>query len=346
MAVALANIAAVVCKLTGRTRAGLLAAAMLAVAHTTWWLATIAEVYTWSVAGLTAEIWLLVLLLRRPRWDLLAGLALVNGLGLCVHNFALLGLPVYVVAAIALAVRRRVPVWSLAAAAGAWLLGAGIYLGMTVHLAAISGSWTDAVLSALTGRYGPQVLNVAAASPQWKANAVLSAMNFTGVLLPLAVVGWVRLARHIGRPAAWALGALTVIHATFFLRYPVPDQFTFILPTLVMIAVAAGVGVSALMGISPKWRLAVSAVCLLSLAWQPGLYAVAPTLAKRMAPSMARERKAIRDEARYWLVPWKHNERSARSFALRALLEAAPDRTALADMLSSWRRNLRASPAR
>jgi len=331
MAVALANVAAVVTRLTSRARAGLLAAAVLAVAHTAWWLATIAEVYTWSVAGLTAEVWLLVLLLRKPRWHLLAGLALVNGLGLCVHNFALLPLPVYATVAVALAVKRRIPAWSLAAAAGAWIVGAGVYLGMTVHLAVTGGSWVGAALSALMGRYGPQVLNVAAASPQWKANVVLSAMNFTGVLLPLAIVGWARLTRHAGRPIAWSLCALTIVHATFFLRYPVPDQFTFILPTLTMIAIAAGVGVAALMGISARWRVAVSTACLLSLIWQPVLYALAPALAKRLAPTITATRVPLRDEARYWLVPWKHNEQSARDFAETALAEASPDGAIIPD---------------
>ncbi|MHC4982221.1 MAG: protein O-mannosyl-transferase family [Planctomycetota bacterium] len=145
MAVALANLAAVATILSRRRWVGLATAAMLAVAHTVWWLSTIAEVYTWSVAGLTAELWLLVSLLRRPRWQTAAALAFVNGLGLCVHNFALLPLPVYIVVAAVLAARRAIPRWSLAAAALAYLLGAGIYIGMTVDLAMPDGDLLGAI---------------------------------------------------------------------------------------------------------------------------------------------------------------------------------------------------------
>lgn len=335
MAVALANLAAGAALLTGKRWVGLLTAAMLAITHTTWWLSTIAEVYTWSVAGLTAEMWLLVLLLRRPRWITLAGIGLVNGLGLCVHNFALLPLPVYLVVAVLLAAKGKLPVWSLAAAAGAWLVGAGLYLGMTIELAVSSGDWIAAIRSALMGNYAGQVTNLAAPSPRWKENAALSAMNFTGLLGPLAVVGWCRLRSKVGGAVAAAIAAVTLVHIAFFIRYPVPDQFTFILPTLVMLSVAAAVGVAALAGLSRKWRVAVVAVCLLSIIWQPVLYAAAPALAKRLAPGAQRKRKLpFRDEISYWLIPWKHNETSAKQFADAALAQAAPDGVILPDSTS------------
>jgi len=90
MAVALANLAAVLFLLTGKRWIGLIIAAIFALTHTAWWLSTIAEVYTLSLAGLSTELWLLILLLRNPRWYLLAGLAFVSGLGLAIHNLALL----------------------------------------------------------------------------------------------------------------------------------------------------------------------------------------------------------------------------------------------------------------
>ncbi|HOF18750.1 MAG TPA: hypothetical protein PK082_07550, partial [Phycisphaerae bacterium] len=236
MAVALANLATVVALLTARRWIGLLIAAVLAVAHTPWWLATIAEVYTWSVAGLTAELWLLALLIRRPNWQALAALALVSGLGWSVHNFALLPLPVYLAVMVVLLVRRKLPAWSLAVAAAAYVVGAGPYLALIVPEAARAGI-VETVRSALVGNYGRQVANLAAVSMHWKANAVLTAMNFVSALLPLAVVGWIRLRRRLGGALAAALGAVTLIEIVFYVRYPVPDQFTFLLPSLAMIAV-------------------------------------------------------------------------------------------------------------
>ena len=60
--------------------------------------------------------------------------------------------------------------------------------------------------------------------------------------------------------------------------------------------------------------------------------ASAPSLAKAVNPALVRPRALpFRDELRYWLVPWKHNERSAERFAQAALREAAPNGVILAD---------------
>ena len=263
MAVALANLAAAATLLTHKRLIGAAAAAMLAVAHTAWWLATVAEVYTWSLAGLTAELWLLIALIHRPRRLKLAALAFVNGLGLCVHNFALLPLPVYLILAVVLVANKRLPAWSIAAAAGAYLAGAGLYVGMTIELAARTGDPLGAIGSALFGsRYAPDVLNVVPGGSHWRANLALAAMNFLSFLSPLAVIGWVRFRRRLGGAVAAALGAITLIEAGFVIRYPVPDQFTFLLPTLAMVALAAAVGLDAAVRASRAWRAAaVAAQC-------------------------------------------------------------------------------------
>ena len=330
MAVALANLAAVVTLLTGRRWTGLAVAAMLAVAHTVWWLSTIAEVYTWSVAGLTCELWLLVILIRRPRWGVLTALAFVSGLGWCVHNFALLPMPVYAIVAIVLVRRGKLPTWSLAAGAGAFCLGAGPYLAMIVNEAAATGSPGGAIGSALVGRYAEQVLNVASVSPRARVNAGLTAMNFVSVLVPLAVVGWFRLRRRAGGLLAGAIGALTVIHIVFVVRYNVPDQFTFLLPSLVLGAVSSGVGLAELADRSRRWRIASIAACAASVALVPVFYGSAPAIA-RAAGLHVPERQRFRDELRYWLVPWKHNEDSAERFAAAALKQAGPDGIILTD---------------
>ena len=203
MALAAANLAGLIAWLTERRWIGLAVAGMVTVAHTAWWLSTIAEVYTWSVAGLTAELWLLAALVRRPRWSLLAWLAMINGLGLCVHNFALLPLPVYVLFAAWMVRQRRLPAWSLAAAGAAWLLGAGLYLLFIAELAIESGSVRAAVGSALFGHaFRDTVLTLDAGAARWKENLALTTLNFASVLLPLAVFGWIRFGRVLARPLA------------------------------------------------------------------------------------------------------------------------------------------------
>ena len=345
MAVALANLAAVVALLARRRRIGLMIAAIVALMHTPWWLATIAETYTWSLAGLTGELWLLVVLIRRPSWPALSALALINGLGLCVHNFALLPLPVYLAVAVWLIAKKRLGAGALALAAAAWLLGAGLYLTMTVQEIIALGSVAAGIESALFGRFAGEVLNVAGRPPRLLENAGLAAMNGVNVIVPLALVGWWRLRRWAGPPTAAALAAVTLIHVAFVARYSVQDQFTFLLPALTMIALAAGVGAASLAAVSRRWKTAVTAACLLSVLAEPVFYAAAPRLAERFAPARRwAQRNRHRDELRYFLVPWKHNENSAETYAAKALAQAAPDGVILADgtskyalLLTHWR---------
>ncbi|MGC9454481.1 MAG: protein O-mannosyl-transferase family [Phycisphaerae bacterium] len=323
-AVALANLAGLLTYITHKRWVAAATAAMLAVAHSLWWLSTVAEVYTWTIAGLTLEVWLLISLIDHPKGWKLASLAFVNGLGLAVHNFALLPLPVYAIIAVWLVVKHRLPARWLPAAAVAWTAGAGLYIAQIVHLAA-GEEYTlfAAISSALVGEYGEQVLNLAGMSKYWKVNVALASLSFVNLMLPLAVVGWVRLGRWLSRPAAAAVAAITVIHAVFFLRYPVPDQFTFMLPTLTMIALAAGLGVATLSRRSRRWRTAAVAACVLSVIGPPVFYATAPKLAAVAGfDATGKARHPYRNEMRYWLVPWKHNETSAQRFA-REVVEAA-----------------------
>jgi hypothetical protein len=335
MAVALANLAVVATLLTGRRRVGLASAAMLGVCHTVWWLSTAAEVYTWSVAGLTGELWLLVLLFRRPAVRTLVALALVSGLGWAVHNFALLPLPVYITVALVFVTRGRLPAWSLAAAAGAYLAGAAPYVAMILDQAASSGDLAGAIRSALVGDYGAAVLNTHMVRQNMKISAVLASLNFVSLLGPLAVVGWCSFRRRLGDGMAAAIGVITAIEVIFVARYPVPDQFSFLLPSLAMFAVAAAVGTAALAGRSRRLRALAITACIVSVLLPPAFYAACPTLVRRLHGAVQRRRELpFRDEARYWLVPWRHNEKSAERFAREALGQAAPDGIIVADSTS------------
>jgi hypothetical protein len=324
MAIALATFAAVACRVSGSRLAALLTTALLGVCHTAWWLSTIAEVYTWSLAAFLCEIYLLLRLLEKPDWRWLALLALVNGLHLCVHNFALLGLPIHLAVVVMLLVRRRLPARALLPAIPAWLAGAGLYVGMTAHVAIDTGSVVAAIRSALVGDYASQVVNVGGVSKHLKANAALSAMNFINPLLPLAMVGWWRPRSWSGCGAAASIAALTIIHVVFFIRYPVPDQFTFILPSLMLIALAASVGMARLRERGGKWRVAMAAAMLVGVIAQPAVFAAAAESARRSGAAQRQRQLPFRDEARYWLVPWKQNEDSAARFAWAALEQVEP----------------------
>lgn len=335
MALTLANLSAVVALLTGRVWAGFAAALMLGVAHTCWWLSTVAEVYTWSAAGLSAELWLLVKLLRRPRWSTLAGLALVNGLGFSVHNIALLSIPVYVIAAIFLVVRGRLTPLSLAVAFGAYLFGAGPMIAMIISKALASADAARVIHRAFFGNYVSTVLSFRLVGPYTKVNLGLASLNFASLLAPLALLGAMRARSRLGGPLALAIGAIALIEIIFVGRYQVPDQFTFLLPTLLMIALFAGVGIAVLADESPQLRRMAVIAIVISVLLPPTVYSLSPQLLQVLGVDVYRARQLpYRDEGRYWLVPWKQNEDSAESFAREALQQAAPDGMIAADLTS------------
>ena len=69
----------------------------------------------------------------------------------------------------------------------------------------------------------------------------------------------------------------------------------------------------------------------------PLCYAAAPRIVRATGIGPHRSRRLpFRDENRYWLAPWKHNERSAERFAAAALDRAAPDGVILPDSTSEY----------
>ena len=337
MSIALANIAVLAFQLTGRQWIGIATALMLSVMHTVWWLSTIAEVYTWNAAFMTGELLLLIHLIRAPKWQAAVALAFLNGLNWSVHNLALLALPVYVVVLIVLVKKRKLPAWALAASAAGFVSGSALYIIMIVFLALKKGDLWRAISSALFGRYTSKVLNVQTSWHFLKQNTALGLLNFVNFSVPLAVIGWFGMKRCLGGFLAAALIAITVIHFGFVTRYPVPDQFTFLLPSLVMIMLAASVGVSVLAERSKKWRIAVIFACAVSVIMPPIIYAKTPKIIELTGIKVKRERqRPYRDEIRYWVIPWKHNERSAEQFAEAALKQALPNGIIISDLTAYY----------
>ena len=108
-----------------------------------------------------------------------------------------------------------------------------------------------------------------------------------------------------------------------------PDQFTFALPLLLLCGIAAAVGIASLRGSS--WVPLVS-VCLVSCVVQAAAYAVLPSLLAGVGCDLEREvARPFRDEMRYWITPWKHNEDSAARFSSQAIAGVPPGSVILTD---------------
>ena len=336
-AAATANLALLLRRLApGAPAAAALSAGAFALAHTVWWLATITESHALLAALMSAELLALVALLRRPGTPMVVLLGLLNGLGASTHNLALLALPAYGTAVVLLAARGRLPRRAVGLFVLAWAVGASLLIGLVARSAGQVGL-AEAVRSALFGRaWQRDVLVGSARAVGLGCGFIL--YNFPNLAVPLAGLGLWRLRRRFGTALAAALGYILLAHLVFALRYPVPDQFMFFVPAYLLVALLAGLGLASLSAPRRRrWQVAAMA----SLALGPVLYAVTPRLVHRMnihLPGSARK-LPYRDNARYWLTPWKHDENSAGRFARAALgqLQAAGQPAVLiADNTSYW----------
>lgn len=332
-AIAVANVALLTRRLVPQyPLAAWLAGGFLAVSHTTWWLATIAESQAVNLAFFTTSLHVLVSLGRRPGGMPALLLGLTAGLGTMAHNLSLLATPVYLVVVIYLCLRRGLRWWAVGLLALGWVLGAGGLLAMTVEEATRIGIG-GAISSMLFGYgYRGSVLNL---SP----NIILRglgyvAFNFPSLALPLALVGFIKFRKSLGGAIGGSLVAITSIYFVFAVRYLVPDQFMFFLPFYALVAVWAGVGLAILC--SPKaadtqnpkrsGRPLLVALTIITLLATPTIYAATPELWRAAKlPPPGRQDLPYRDAYAYWFCPWKCGEQSAWQFARAAIgMEARP----------------------
>ncbi len=330
-AVAAANLLVLVRRLAPKgAAAAIFAGGAFALAHTVWWLATIAESHMLLAALMSGELLAVAALLGRPQIRLVALLGLLNGLGTATHDLALLALPAYGATVVALAARRRLQWRAVAVFVLAWAAGASLLLALVIRQAGESGL-TEAVRSALFGQGWERSVLVGSFRAAVHGTGYIL-YNFPNLTLPLAAVGLWRLRRLVGGPLAAVIGYLLGVHFLFAVRYTVADQFMFFVPLYLMVCLLAGLGLAHLCraggtptgdrspaGGARQGRLRAAA--LVSLALNPVLFAAAPALVRALNVRLPGSRRALpfRDGARYWLTPWKVDEDSASRFARAAV---------------------------
>lgn len=341
LALGLAFLSASVLALTRSARAAVLSAVVLGFAHMAWWLGTVAEVYTWSLAFLMAEVFCLIRYFERRTVVWMFALFTVNGAQWSVHNFALIDLAV-----ISVMLGRE---WWISGRQRGWL-ALGCFVGWSfgslplLWLAVASlmnGESVMAVLgSVLFGEgYMAQVLGTGGCGGAlWLANLTLAAVSLLNPLWLFAMAGVRR--GHGGKQSEtllW-LKILTFVHLLFWVRYRVPDQATFLLPTLGLLAVWAGLGAARVLRERRGWFAASVALSLACSVLAPHVTCRA---AERLLPPRSRV-LPFRDEFAYWAYPWKHNEDSAERFVEAVARERYPegmvvwaDTTAVAPLMAA-----------
>ena len=332
-AVTVANVALLIRRLNpDRPAAAWVAAGLLGLAHTPWWLSTICESQMVFAALFTTSLHVLVSLVRRPTAGLALLLGAINGLALLAHDLALLALAVYGLTVIGLCVRGRLRWYAVVFLAAGWVAGSAGMLALVARQAAATGL-IPAIESALFGqRWQSDVLGGSAGAVKMGVGYIL--YNFPNVALVLVAVGLWALRKAPLRPLRWCFCGLTAIYLVFAIRYPVMDQFMFFVPFYVMVAVLAGVGLGSLRPRAYNWA---APVALASLLAAPALYAAMPSIARSAhLPVPGRTDLPFRDPPRYWLAPWKAGENSAGLFARQALAGVPAGGTIIADGTSLY----------
>jgi hypothetical protein len=319
MSLALLLLTRIFALLKFKTSTALIVVLTLGLSHMAWWMSTIAEVYTWSIAFLMAEL-ICLLNICQPKdgnapsavtsW---ATLALINGFHASLHNFAFLNLPVYALLFVYLHIQTKIwrSTFILFVSACSWLIGACLLVILFQIEWATTQSFVATLKSLLFGLEYEDVV-VGTRSINWP----LAKMNLALASISLLNPAWFFVC-FSGRTRTqhacfkMALLGLTVIHLLFWIRYFVPDQATFILPSLALLAVWVGIGLDSLT-LKRKHLIALCSVIILSSIATPLL--IHHFLQAEQGGVKRTRELPFREESSYWLFPWKHNERSAARF--------------------------------
>lgn len=322
-AVAVANTFGCVLTLTTSRAAAWYAAGSLAVAHTFWQSATLAETYTLTAALLSAEIWCLATYLMTRRRSALWSAMLLNGLGIANHLLAGLTTPVLAVVMLISLRTKTLSVKNAVIGVAVWLLGSLPYTGLVLVAMLRSGNVTETLRSALFGyAFADEVLNTSISFRMLGVTGAFILLGFPSLLLPMAKFGLTS-ARKSVQPVMLrrALLAALLVHVLFVARYNVIDQHTFFVPAYVLIVIWGGVGLAAVLRQArTRSRTTLLAVATIALALTPVLYSFVPSVARRLGVLRSVERnKPYRDDYDYVFLPWSVSERSAETMSGKAV---------------------------
>jgi hypothetical protein len=336
-AFAVANLYLLVRLWLGQDFPAVIAAVTLAVSHTFWWHASIAETYTLWAALFLGELILLLEYTKTKKVGYLYSLGLLNGLAIAVHMLAAIPLACYAAFLLVLLVRRSIRAKDLAIIAALWVLGALPIEYLVIKNIAHSGDVLGTLASAALGnRWQADVLNTSLSWKLVREDLLFLVLNFPTPNALLFFVGLWGL-RRVG-PASGLRGvilALLVLFFAFAARYTVADRFAFFLPFYCVVAIVIGVGAQEFVGWGWPHRClsgGASPTLLVFAVLPVAMYALMPSLAQRASLSLGtRQDIPYRNDYQYFLRPWRTGDTGAQRFACEALETAKPNSTICAD---------------
>jgi hypothetical protein len=315
-AIAVANLFLLLRLWLKRNLPGIIAAVTLALSHTFWRHAVIAEDYTLYAALLLAELVMLLQYFKTKRVVFLYFLGLFNGLAIATHMFASIGFVCYVVFLAVLSVRKQIRLRDLGVIIGLWVVGAAPYEYLIISKFIHTGDFTSTLASALFGeRWQGDVLNMGLSANLIKENLILLAYNFPTPNVMFFFAGFYGLAKV--SPSRGFKNILIALSALFFIfafRYTVPDRYAFFIPFYCLACVLIGVGVDFFISL-PHQQVLPYLIFILALLSIP-TYIIAPAAAEEFQFGLSTKRKvAYRNEYIWFLQPWRRGSDGPELFA-------------------------------
>jgi hypothetical protein len=331
-AVAVANLFLLLRLWLGSTFGAVIGAATLALSHTFWRHAAIAETYNLYIALLLAELIVLLQYLRTKRIGFLYALGLFNGLAIANHMLASIGFICYLVFCIVLLVRKQIRLKYFGIIIVLWIVGAAPYEYLIIKNIVQTSDLSAALASALFGTsWQADVLNTSLSAGLIKENLIFMTYNFPTPNVIFFFAGLYELKKlSPGRGFANVLLALLILFFLFAFRYTVPDRYAFFIPFYCLASILIGVGFHSLVAV-PGRKILCWVVLILALLPIP-TYIIAPALAEKVRFNIStRGDVPYRNDYRWFLQPWRTGYRGAEKFADEVFEKLEPNAVVYAD---------------
>ncbi|MHC4759266.1 MAG: protein O-mannosyl-transferase family [Planctomycetota bacterium] len=307
-AVTIANLFLLIRLWSGKLLPATIASLSFAVSHTFWFHCTIAETYTLYTALFSAELVMLLLFFKTKKMKFLYWIALLNGLAIATHMWAILALGCYIVGLLVLLKRKKIPLSSLFVCIAIWCIGAFVYIFLVVKNMISTGDVPATLSSAFFGNvWQDRVLNISISLKIIKENFILMAYNFPTPNAMLFFIGLYALVKKQPlQKFCYLLISMLIIYFVFAFRYTVPDRFAFFVPFYLLASILIGLGANILLA---RTTTSVPYIIILILTLLPiPTYIIAPKIAEKLEFSLNTKRQIpFRNDYEWFLSPWKTN---------------------------------------
>jgi hypothetical protein len=310
----------------------ILAAITLALSHTFWRHAVIAEDYTMYTALLLTELLMLLQYVKTKRVVFLYLLGLVNGLAIATHMFASIAFVCYLVFLVVLLAQKEIRLRDFGVIVGLWIIAAAPYEYLIINKYIQTGDLAATATSALFGnKWQSDVINTGLSARLIKENVILLGYNFPTPNVIFFFAGLYGLKKL--SPRRGFKNILLSLLALFFIfafRYTVPDRYTFFIPFYCLACILIGVGFHLL--IRPAGHKILAYLVLIFALLPIPVYIIAPATAQKMQFKLpTRGDIPYRNDYRWFLRPWKTGYMGAEKFAEEVFKKLEPSAVVYAD---------------